>query len=186
MVRSRPGSRNPKEGSLTKSPCPKFKRQVLSCSPPTKSGPPEVFVFHTVLGVEMAAQGGIRDKFLRVSMPFEKGRNSEGKARAIPSRKRLLIGNVEDPWQVVLRVHSWAKQLREGKVESCTEVARMEGITPARVSQLWPLCRITREQTEPALREHPGSAVSLRTLIKFAQKAGVKLMHSCGGNMTSE
>jgi hypothetical protein len=59
MVRSRPGSRNPKEGSLTKSPCPKFKRQVLSCSLPTKSGPPEVFVFHTVLGVEMAARAGI-------------------------------------------------------------------------------------------------------------------------------
>ena len=133
----------------------------------------------------MAAQGGIRDKILRVSMPFEKGRNSEGKARAIPSRKRLLIGNVEDPWQVVLRVHSWAKQLRESKVESCTEVARMEGITRARVSQLWPLCRITREQTEPALRERPGRPVSLRTLIKLARKAGDNFGHSCDGNKAS-
>jgi hypothetical protein len=108
-------------------------------------------------------------------MPFEKGRNSKAKASEIPSRKRLLIGGVEDPWQVVLRVHSWAKQLREGRVESCTEVAKMEGITRARVSQLMPLCRITREQAEPALRERPGRAVSLRTLINFARKAGVKL-----------
>jgi len=132
----------------------------------------------------MAAEGGIRDKILRVSMPLEKGGNSEGKVRAIPSRKRLLIGGVEDPWQVVLRVHSWAKQLRESRVESRTEVAKMEGITRARVSQLMPLCRITREQAEPALRERPGRAVSLRTLIKFARKAGEKLVPSCRGNMT--
>jgi alkylated DNA nucleotide flippase Atl1 len=122
----------------------------------------------------MAAQGGIRDKILRVSMPFEKGTNSEEKARAMPSRKRLLFGDLEDPWQVVLKVHSWAKQLGEGRVHTCTEVARMEGITRARVSQLWPLSRITREQAEPALRERSGRAVSLRTLIKFARKAGVK------------
>jgi len=132
----------------------------------------------------MAAQGGIRDKILQVSMPFEKGRNSEGKARAILSGKRLLIGNVEDPWLVVLKVHSWAKQLREGRVESCAEVARRENITRARVSQLWPLCRINREQAEPALRERSGRAISLRTLIKFARKAGVKLGQSCGGEMT--
>jgi hypothetical protein len=133
----------------------------------------------------MAARAGIRDKILRVSMPFEKERNSEGKAGAIPSRKRMLISNVEDPWQVVLKVHSWAKQLREGEVKTCAEVARREGITRARVSQLWPLWRITREQAEPAMRKRPGGAVSLRNLIKFARKAGEKFGHSCVGNKTS-
>jgi len=87
-----------------------------------------------VFDTEMAAQGGIRGKILRVSMPFEKGRNSEGKARAMPSRKRALFGNVEDPWQVVLKVHSWAKQLGEGTVQSCAEVARMVAL-PGPVSR---------------------------------------------------
>jgi hypothetical protein len=104
----------------------------------------------------MAARAGIRDKILRVSMPFEKGKNSGGKPIAKQSPKRLLFGKVDDPWKVVLKVHSWAKQLGEGKVRSCTEVAKREGITRARVSQLWPLSKITREHVELALRECTG------------------------------
>jgi hypothetical protein len=104
----------------------------------------------------------------------------------------FTLGNPEymkdpmDPWQVVLKIHSWAKQLREGEVKTCAEAARREGITRARVSQLWPLWRITREQAEPALRRLPGGAVSLRNLIKFVRKAGEKFGHSCVGNTTSE
>jgi hypothetical protein len=41
---------------------------------------------------KMAAQGGIRDIILRVSMPFEKGRHPERKTRAIPARNvRFLV-----------------------------------------------------------------------------------------------
>jgi hypothetical protein len=129
-------------------------------------------------GSEMAAQGGIRDKILRVSMPFEKGRHPERKTRAIPARKRALFGNASDPRQVVRKVHSWAKQLREGRVKTRSEVAKREGITSARVSQLWPLCRITREQAELSLRESTSRAISLRTLIRFARNTGVDLADS--------
>jgi hypothetical protein len=174
MVRSRPGSRNPKEGSLTKSPCPKFKRQVLSCSLPTKSGPPEVFVFHTVLGVEMAAQGGIRDKILRVSMPFEKGRNSIRKTKKEIPVERQLSGTLSDPWSVVLKVRSWAAQRRDGRVHLCSEVARREGITRARVSQLWSLGKITREQVDNALTMSRGRGISLRRLIRIARNSDMK------------
>jgi hypothetical protein len=174
MVRSRPGSRNPKEGSLTKSPCPKFKRQVLSCSLPTKSGPPEVFVFHTVLGVEMAAQGGIRDKILRVSMPFEKGRKWTRKLPAFLPPEKLLLGSCSDARSVVLKVHSWVAQLQEGKVKSCAEIARREGITRARVSQLWPLSEISRQQADDACTANMGREISLRRLIKVARNPDAK------------
>lgn len=134
---------------------------------------------------EMAAQGGIQDKILRVSMPFVKGRNSARNARTNLTPKRHLFGNATDPWAVVLKVHSWAQQLREGRVHSRTEVAKMERITRARVSQLWPLSRITKEQAQQALRESTRRSVSLRTLIRFARKTGVKLSGSGGGNMAS-
>jgi hypothetical protein len=45
----------------------------------------------------MAAQGGIRDKILRVSMPFEKGKNSTGKSRASIARKSMVYGNAMNP-----------------------------------------------------------------------------------------
>src|SRR5271170_5262259 len=104
----------------------------------------------------MAAQGGIRDKILRVSMPFEKGRNSSRKSRMVLPGKRLLFGNASDPWAVVLKVHSWASQLGEGRIRSRAEIARREGITQARVSQLWPLGKITREQMDNALKASMG------------------------------
>jgi len=122
----------------------------------------------------MAAQGGIRDKILRVSMPFEKGRNSTAKSRVVLPQKRLLLGNLSDPWAVVIRVHSWAKQLREGRVQSRSEVAKREGITRARVSQLWPLSRIAKEQAELSLRDSSRREISLRALIRFAQNTDVK------------
>jgi hypothetical protein len=94
-----------------------------------------------------------------------------------------LFGNLYNPWAVVIRVHSWAKQLREGRVQSRSEVARKEGITRARVSQLWPLCRITREQAELSLRASTRREISLRTLIRFARNPDVKLAGSGGGNL---
>ena len=128
----------------------------------------------------MAAQGGIRDKILRVSMPFETGRNSTRKSTTVLPRKRLFFGSAKDPWAVVLKVHSWAAQLKEGRVRSCAEIAKREGITPARASQLWPLSEITREQAEKVLTPGKGRRISLRALIRFAQNTEVKLAGTGG------
>jgi len=130
----------------------------------------------------MAARAGIREKILRVSMPFEKGRSSTRRSGRVLRQKRVLFGNLSDPWAVVIRVHSWAKQLREGRVQSCSEVAKIEGITRARVSQLWPLSRISKEQAEQSLRERSRREISLRALIRFARNTGVKLADSGGGD----
>ena len=130
----------------------------------------------------MAAQGGVRDKILRVSMPFEKGRNSIRKLRMVLPKKRLLFGNTADPWRVVLKVRSWHENLKKGGVRSCAEIARREGITPALVSQLWPLLEITREQAEKALTPGNGRKISLRALIRVARKTQVNLADSGGGN----
>jgi hypothetical protein len=75
---------------------------------------------------------------------------------------------------MVLKVCSWATQLKEGKVRSRAEIARKEGITRARVSQLWPLSGITREQADDALRSSNGREVSLRRLIRIARNPNVK------------
>jgi hypothetical protein len=94
--------------------------------------------------------------------------------------KRFLIGNATDPWAVVLTVHSWAEMLKEGRVRSCAEIARREGITRVRVSQLWPLSTIAREQLQQAPCESVKRSVSLRALIRFAQNISVKLQSSGG------
>lgn len=122
----------------------------------------------------MAAQGGIRDKILRVSMPFEKGRNSVRKSRSVQHQKSLISRSAEDPWMVVLKVRSWAAQLQEGRVRSCAEIAKREGITRARVSQLWPLSEISRQQADEALTASKGKGISLRRLIRIARNPDVK------------
>jgi hypothetical protein len=111
-------------------------------------------------------------------MPFEKRRNSTRKSRASVPQKRQATGFAVDPWSVVLKVRSWATQLKAGKVHSCAEIARREGITRARVSQIWPLLTITRERAESYLRKRKGRYVSLRILIKFARSSGVKMVSS--------
>ena len=67
-------------------------------------------------------------------------------------------------------------------MQSCSEVAKIEGITRARVSQLWPLSRISKEQAEQSLRERSRREISLRALIRFARNTGVKLADSGGGD----
>jgi hypothetical protein len=62
-------------------------------------------------------------------MPFEKGRNLNRISTAEISQKRMAAGAAVDPWSVVLKVHSWAAQIREGRVQSCAEITRREGIT---------------------------------------------------------
>jgi hypothetical protein len=59
--------------------------------------------------------------------------------------------------------------LREGSVRSFAEIDIREGITRARVSQLWSLREITREQADEALTETMGKRLSLRRLIKIAR-----------------
>src|ERR1700677_204101 len=54
----------------------------------------------------MAAQGGMRDKILRVSMPFEKGRISKRKSTKGSTQKLSFFGSASDPLMVILRV--WA------------------------------------------------------------------------------
>jgi hypothetical protein len=63
--------------------------------------------------------------------------------------------------------------LREGRVASYSEIARREGITRARVSQLWPLGKITRELMDDALKASRGKEVSLRRLIQLARNPEV-------------
>jgi integrase len=123
---------------------------------------------------EMAAQGGIRDKILRVSMPFEKGRKWTRKLPAFLPPEKLLLGSCSDARSVVLKVHSWVAQLQEGKVKSCAEIARREGITRARVSQLWPLSEISRQQADDACTANMGREISLRRLIKVARNPDAK------------
>jgi hypothetical protein len=123
---------------------------------------------------KMAAQGGTRDKILRVSMPFERGKNSTGRRRAVLAQKRSIFGNAADPWAIVLKVRSWAAQLREGGVHSRAEIARREGITRARVSQLWPLSMLTSEQMDEASKASKGRDVSIRRLIRVARNPNLK------------
>ena len=98
-------------------------------------------------------------------------------------QKRSLFGAAADSWTVVLRVHSWASQLKEGRVRSCAEIARREGITRARVFQLWPLGMITKEQVQQALSESMKKEISLRSLIQFARDTGVNMAGLAGGNL---
>jgi hypothetical protein len=133
----------------------------------------------------MAAQGGAQDKILRVSMPFEKRRNSVRKSQPVLRQKSLISGSAVDPWLVVLKVRSWAAQLQEGRVRSCAEIARREGITRARVSQLWPLSEITREQADEVLTMIKGREVSLRRLIRIARNRLVKVLGPGAANMAS-
>jgi hypothetical protein len=122
----------------------------------------------------MAAQGGIRYKILRLSMPFEKGRNTTRKPRVDLPRRRLLFGSAKNAWSTVLKVQIWVRQLRERKVASCAEIAWKEGITRARVSQLWQLGKITRELMDNALKASRGKEVSLRRLIQLARNPEVE------------
>jgi len=133
----------------------------------------------------MAAQGGMRDKILRVSMPFEKERSSTRKSRVGLRQKRLLFGNAKDPWEVVLKVRSWALQMKEGRVRSCAEISRREGITRARVSQLWPLSEITKEQADDALTKSKGTGISLRRLIRISRNPDRKCDGLGAENMAS-
>jgi hypothetical protein len=134
----------------------------------------------------MAAQGGIRDKILRVSMPFQKGRTSRKRSTLIAVQKRPLLRVAADPWSVVLKVHSWAKKLKEERVRSFAEIARIEGITRARVSQLWPLTAIKREQIDKALTMNNGREISLRRLIRIARNSEVKRGDLGAENLASE
>jgi hypothetical protein len=134
----------------------------------------EATQFLDVVRNQMAAQGGIRDKILRVSMPFEKGIRSTRIPKRGTRQKRILFGSLSDPWAVVLKVHSWAALLEEGRVRPCAEIAKREGITRARVSQLWPLSGITKEKADEALTESKRKEISLRKLIRIARNPEVK------------
>jgi hypothetical protein len=122
----------------------------------------------------MAAQGGIRDKILRVSMPFETARNSIRKATMEIPQKRRVTGTASYAWSMIIKVRLWVVQLREGRVRSYAEIARREGITRARVSQLWPLGKITWEQLDDTLTASKGGEVSLRGLIRIARSPDMK------------
>jgi hypothetical protein len=107
-------------------------------------------------------------------MPFEKGMSSTRIPKRGTRQKRILFGSLSDPWAVVLKVHTWTALLKEGRVRSCAEIAKREGITRTRVSQLWPLSKITREKTDKALTEAKGKEISLRRLIRIARNPDVK------------
>ena len=133
----------------------------------------------------MAAQGGIRDKVLRVSMLFEKGGNSLRKTRSVLHPKGSDPERAVDPWLVGLKVRSWAEQLQEGRVRSCAEIAGREGITRASVSQLWPLRKITKTQADNARRACKGERIRLRGLIRIARNRDANRLNLGGENTTS-
>jgi ribosomal protein L25 (general stress protein Ctc) len=133
----------------------------------------------------MAAQEGSRDKILRLEMPFEIGRNSMRNSRAAGKKEGMVFGDAIDPWSVVLRVRSWTSQLREGRVHSCSEIAKNEGITRARVSQLWPLSEITQKQVDEALIANKGRGLSIRRLISIARIPNARSERSGAKNMVS-
>jgi hypothetical protein len=54
-------------------------------------------------------KAGLRDKISLAAMPFEKGRNAARKSRTDFPRKCSFFGNLSDPWEVVLKVHSWPR-----------------------------------------------------------------------------
>lgn len=118
----------------------------------------------------MAAQGGTGDKILRVSMPFEKEKYATRRSKAIITQKRLASGSARDPWSTIHKVHSWAAQLKDGRVRSCAEIARREGITPARASQLWPLARITGKRMDDVLKASEDGRISLRRLLRIVRE----------------
>jgi hypothetical protein len=122
----------------------------------------------------MAAQGGIRDKNLRVSVPFEKRADSGRYSTIVRTQKNIVVGNATDPWPVVLKVRSWTAQLREGRVYSCAAIARREGITPAPVSQRRSRYEITREKADEDLSASEGRDVSIRRLIRIFRNPGIK------------
>ena len=64
----------------------------------------------------------------------------------------------------VAKVRRWAKALESGDASSLAAVAKREGVSTARVSQLLILNRITDEQLEPHLKRL--KRVSLRGLIR--------------------
>jgi hypothetical protein len=123
---------------------------------------------------EMAAHEGVRGKIIRVSMPFERSTNSTKKMGVSIPQKRLTSRYSIDPRSVVLKVHSWATQLSEGRVRSRAEIARREGITRARVSQLWPLSEIAREQADEGLKASKLKRNRLRGLIQIARNLNLK------------
>ena len=94
----------------------------------------------------MAAQCGTRDKILRVSAAYRKGKkfgekcDDENSAETLVVWEchRYLVGGTQNPFVG----HA---ALREGKIRLCAEINRMEEITWVHVSQLWPLCLITKE-----------------------------------------
>ena len=107
-------------------------------------------------------------------MPFEKRMNSTRESRSVLDQNSPISGSALDPWLVVLKIRAWAAQLQEGRVHSCAEIARREGITRARVSQLWPLSEITKEQVGEALSASKGREISLRRLIRIARISDLK------------
>ncbi len=89
-------------------------------------------------------------------------------------QKRRVTGTASYAWSMIIKVRLWVVQLREGRVRSYAEIARREGITRARVSQLWPLGKITWEQLDDTLTASKGGEVSLRGLIRIARSPDMK------------
>jgi hypothetical protein len=71
---------------------------------------------------------------------------------------------------MVLKARSWAAELRRGRARLCVEIARREGITPARVSQLWPLRKITRD---PGQRSEDENFEMKRCLVSVVAVLGL-------------
>lgn len=68
---------------------------------------------------------------------------------------------------VFQKVKNWKAELTSGKIKSLGEIARREGISTARVSQLLPLGSLNTEQVQTEIKRKRG--ISVRGLIAFAR-----------------
>jgi hypothetical protein len=123
----------------------------------------------------------MEDKIIRVSMPFD----GASVSRRIPGSD--LIGKARsgdrgiDPLELVPRVRSWIAKRGKGVFKSNKEIARSEGITPARVSQLLPIGKMTDEQVHLLKALSDLEKLSIRKLIQIAKNPRAEVCAKMGG-----
>jgi hypothetical protein len=109
------------------------------------------------------------DKTIRVSMLFEKTSVSRRNSGSDRTEKPRSTNCDIDPLDVVAKARSWIAKRGKGVFKTNAEIARIEGITRARVSQLLPVGRLTDQQIQFLRGAADGAKVSIRALIRAAK-----------------
>lgn len=94
------------------------------------------------------------EKFISLKLPWE---HEDGpRQRSIESPTIQLLAKLED----------WQTQLKSGSIKSCSQIAKREGMTRARVSQLFSLVRLTEEARASVRRLAKNSKTDERFSIR--------------------